>query len=109
MTEPDDPQVKQLSLLALGGMLVLLLLVVALERGYVHSVRGQIADVHWTAPWEELAERREQNELILTTGECPPDSELCRIPIDDAMNLLVRDPNRLYPWAPDEAQAGGEP
>ena len=101
MTEPDEPQIEQISLLALAAMLVLMLLVVGLHRSYEHGVRDRVAEVQWKTPWDHLEERRRADEQILTTGECSPGADLCRVPITDAMDLLLASPERLAGWAPD--------
>ena len=100
MTEPDEPQIELLSLFALAAMLVLMLLVVGLHRSYEHGVRDRVAEVQWTTPWKHLEERRRADELVLNTGECPPGEALCRVPIEDAMELLVAHPERMAGWAP---------
>ncbi|MBD90127.1 MAG: hypothetical protein CL940_07305 [Deltaproteobacteria bacterium] len=101
MTEPDEPQIEQLSLFALVAMLVLMLLVVGLHRSYEHGVRDRVAEVQWKTPWDHLEERRLADERILTSGECAPGADLCRVPIDDAMDLLLASPERLAGWAPN--------
>jgi hypothetical protein len=104
MTEPDDPQIQRLSVFAFAVMLVLLLLVVALQRGYQRSVQHQVSSVQWTEPWEHLAKRQADDLRVLTTHECDQETGRCRIPIDEAMELLARHPERLYPWTPEEGE-----
>ena len=109
MTEPDEPKIQRWSVFALATMLLLLLLVVALERGFERAVRQQVAESQWNMPWEHLEERRLRDELVLTTAQCEPDGTLCRIPIEDAMHLLVREPDRLSPWSTSVPLKGETP
>jgi hypothetical protein len=105
MTEPDEPQIQRLSVFAFAMMLALLLVVLVLQRGYERSIRSQVSAVQWTEPWEHLAKRRADDYRVLTTRECDAETAQCRIPIDEAMDLLAKHPERLYPWSPE----AGEP
>ena len=102
MTEPDEPQIQRFSLYTIVIMVGLLLLVVLLQRGYQRGVRSQVAQVQWASPWDHLEERRRVDAEVLGTGACAEGQELCRIPIEDAMDLLVKNPDRLAPWSRTE-------
>ena len=100
MTEPDEPQLQVISIFAIPVIIVLLLLMVGLQRAFEHGVRDRVAQVQWTDAWDHLEKQRKADEKILTSGECQPDSEVCRIPIAEAMDYIVQNPSRIKPWAP---------
>jgi len=91
--EESEPDTLQIALVGVIGTLLLLIVVAVLQGLYEHVERREInRKVVEVTPLELATLRVHQQEVLAATVWVDPKAGAVTIPIDRAMDLIVRDP-----------------